>query len=127
MADEEFRSMTEAKHTPEPWGVWREPHEHGTITDELGRHIARLLNGTHETDANAERIVSCVNACAGLADPSAVPDLLEACKAALPWVAVAQPDNDAPRDAIANHGEDLAALKAAIAKAEGNENTPARP
>lgn len=52
---------------------------------------------------------------------AAAPDLLDALKAALPWVALAtarDPETTHPQ-ALANAAEDLASLKAAIAKAEG--------
>lgn len=42
------------------------------------REIAALPAANEEYKANAERIVACVNGCEGIADPSAVKDLLEA-------------------------------------------------
>jgi hypothetical protein len=64
------------KHTPGPWdsenkNVWS---ENGLNADQSN------LATTHGpfAKANAERIVACVNACDGIADPSAVKDLLEA-------------------------------------------------
>ena len=76
------------KHTPGPWevsgagtfvklradnkaicrmnhgGVWEWATEKGSIEDQ----------------ANAQRIVDCVNGCAGITNPLAIPKLLEACK-----------------------------------------------
>lgn len=49
-------------------------------------------------------------------------DLLAACKAALPWVAIATAGRfpEMHPQALANNAEDLALLQAAIAKAEGH-------
>ena len=73
-------------HTPEPWearpngaafSIARldEPH-HMISVGMIGQP-----DGKHE--ANTERIVACVNGCEGIADPSAVGDVLEASKAIL--------------------------------------------
>ena len=43
---------------------------------------------TEVCEANAARIVACVNACEGIADPSVVPELLEACKSALALIEI---------------------------------------
>lgn len=75
-------------HTPEPW------ESSGDII--VNRQITickmawdfggdRHANGTlpwKTAEANMERIVACVNACAGI-NPEAVPMLLAACKAVL--------------------------------------------
>lgn len=73
------------QHTPEPWSVSAEEYdaESGVISIP---EIGRLL---HETNAdwspaedwgidkaNAERIVACVNACAGIANPEAISEML---------------------------------------------------
>lgn len=57
-------------HTPEPW------HTNGSeIIDNsnkgLGETYQTLSKGTDETNANAARIVACVNALAGIEDPAA--------------------------------------------------------
>ena len=58
-------TATKAAHTPTPWGVW--PGLNGEapiqmITDNaLARHIAYMVEGAH-AEANAARIVRCVNA-----------------------------------------------------------------
>lgn len=66
--------MTAQKHTPEPWhapGI-------GEVCDESGRCIGIMIDCNpveeelrpdpelEEGDANARRIVACVNACAGI-------------------------------------------------------------
>jgi hypothetical protein len=59
--------MNNTKHTPEPW-VQIGP----VIADEWYDHIA-VINGTTDNvnEANAARIVACVNACEGMGDPEA--------------------------------------------------------
>ena len=64
------------KHTPEPWRITT--HLSSDIT-----HIVRRIDGekhavciirtnnAEEANANAARIVACVNACAGMDDPAA--------------------------------------------------------
>ena len=68
-----------------------------------------LFKGRH----NAQRIVDCVNALEGFADPSAAPDLLEAAKEAVVYI----------RDlrATPGLGSILDSLEQAIAKAEGTK------
>jgi hypothetical protein len=65
--------MSEPKHTPEPWAVvdsWEDaiPVAKGGEWDSIF-----FQSGNYDiptcTRANAERIVSCVNACAGMEDP----------------------------------------------------------
>lgn len=64
-------------HTPEPWST------NGRIIEsEDGEPIVKLLRPVGiihipEAEANARRIVSCVNACKGI-NPEAVPQLVEA-------------------------------------------------
>lgn len=53
--------MTEQKHTPEPWHVGDHPSSSEDVLDSAGDLIARC-----RTDADAGRIVACVNACSGL-------------------------------------------------------------
>lgn len=71
-------------HTPTPWHVG----ENGpTIYDANGRVVANCSavgEDLIESIANAQRIVMCVNACAGLADPAqAISDLAEELGAAI--------------------------------------------
>jgi hypothetical protein len=48
------------------------------------------------------------------------PDLLAACEAVLPWVAIAMAHRTKPHpEAVANHAADLETLIAAIARAKG--------
>jgi hypothetical protein len=91
------------KHTPEPWHV---QHEKAGVfifgrdkvhpffvaglpfeSDTQWYLIANCTNGEDERflsddakKANAARIVACVNACRGIADPGAIPDLIEAAR-----------------------------------------------
>jgi len=89
--------MTDAKHTPEPWDVVPANEHHGFyITSDFGNTICDLytmsdpgvlspdygkpskpVSFMHEmAGPNAARIVACVNACEGIADPSVVPELV---------------------------------------------------
>jgi len=84
-----------AEHSKEPWEFRKERDNFLSKPKYLiwgaikrsGFHIARIwadvaLEDSHydiTAEANARRIVSCVNACAGIADPEAtVPELVEA-------------------------------------------------
>ena len=59
------------KHTPEPWD-WNEKHTN-QITIHGETFVACIPwivpNSLNNHKANAQRIVECVNACAGLSDP----------------------------------------------------------
>ena len=65
--------MSAPKHTPGPWSYLETGARQ--ILDSGGYPLASL-HLTAERHANAARIVACVNACEGLADPSVVPELL---------------------------------------------------
>jgi len=92
-------------HTPEPWECER---GWNGMKDIL--FVSTKWNDGFRpwTDADAKRIVACVNACAGIADPFAVPELIAAAEQALAYIA-----SDG-RDVIE---EDL--LKSALAKIKG--------
>lgn len=76
---------TTPQHTQEPWQVIREvtgegsdyPHPLGLKPEAMlfvglpGLTVAVIPPGLPNEEANAERIVSCVNACSGTADPLA--------------------------------------------------------
>jgi len=67
-----------SKHTKEPWKV--EQSGKDMITDEYGTIITTGFESPFNDEiceANALRIVSCVNACSGL-NPAAIPALVEA-------------------------------------------------
>jgi len=77
------------KHTSEPWNLKKVVEEYGTfkgriywfiVSHDYG-HLAELFPtiSPGETEANASRIVACVNGCQGI-NPDAVPDLLAALK-----------------------------------------------
>ena len=51
------------KHTPEPWEVT----DKRFIRQSSGRrHVVARVVGSEEMEANARRIVACINACAGI-------------------------------------------------------------
>lgn len=63
------------KHTPEPWCVHNTVTIHGPNGNDYGilaeANIYRTESDGAETgQANAARIVACVNACAGMEDPA---------------------------------------------------------
>jgi len=116
--------MTTSGHTPEPWAVTildgvpfiRFMDSEGVHIKIAGPITGRWWYGqadkdrTAESIANAERIVACVNGCAGL-NPEAVPELLAACR----MVVMAQQR----RTRTAEEQEIMDAARAAIAKATG--------
>ena len=69
------------KHTPEPWvnegcDIFADNH--------LGRHVSTIEGEGQDVDQdyeNAQRIVTCVNACRDIQDPAtAIPMMVEALK-----------------------------------------------
>ena len=60
--------MSENKHTPGPWMIGRPPpNGEQTIGDKNGLMVAVATTGYGvNSEANARRIVACVNACAGI-------------------------------------------------------------
>lgn len=74
-----------SKHTPGPWILEKPELDCVAISASSGdwldlASVVIRVNDKHDPEgqANAARIVACVNACEGLADPSVVPDLLAA-------------------------------------------------
>lgn len=77
-------------HTKGPWAR----NSDGRVEDPRGATVAqcyvhsfsagRALECAH--NANAERIVECVNACEGLENPAAIPDALEVLRDCLRWI-----------------------------------------
>ena len=62
-------------HTPEPWTCRKNTHDNGEwVIQKKPLPVADV-----ECEADARRIVACVNACAGI-NPEAVPDLIKACQ-----------------------------------------------
>ena len=103
-----------SKHTPGPWswdianGWLVAPDIEVPEDSDLGTIVlAYCADDEGPTEADANLI-------------AAAPDLLEACKSAIVWVAYAtarDPNTTHPK-AIQNAQEDLDAMRAAIAKAE---------
>jgi hypothetical protein len=77
------------KHTKEPWS-YHQPAVDGIMQSHYlitapGKvlYVARVQSDTMNltiAEANAERITSCINACASIPNPSALPDAIEALK-----------------------------------------------
>lgn len=112
------------KHTPGPWKFHSKPIN-GNYTIETDRELrgdcwwvcdtgesAYILD--EERKANAARIVACVNACEGIADPSAVKDLLEALEMVAELLALDEKEGVDCYALRARHD-----IAAAIAKATG--------
>ena len=103
----------ETKHTPGPWSV-------GYFCDiraNDGYHSLATVSSHYGLPggANARRIVECVNACEGLADPSVVPELLALMQDVLPILESMdhqREEGDEPMPLIDQ-------VRAAIAKATG--------
>lgn len=103
-----------SKHTPGPWILEKPELDCVAISASSGdwldlASVAIRVNDKHDPEgqANAARIVACVNACEGLADPSVVPELLAALEELLE-LHIAHHNNPAHVSA-----------RAAIAKARG--------
>lgn len=62
--------MEATQHTNEPWSIEGQEYDAHRIVDTEGNAICQLWFKTEEPmdnqDANAKRIVACVNACAGI-------------------------------------------------------------
>lgn len=76
-------ATTDQQHTPEPWSVGHD--KSSIVRDRPDRPysftLAETLGYKGEREANASRIATCVNACAGI-NPGAVPAMLEALRLA---------------------------------------------
>lgn len=81
--------MSAPKHTPGPWEVnyFVDHDEEGSCIEAAGRNVATLYfrHGKYkavlaeQSEANAARIVACVNACEGIERPNIViPELISA-------------------------------------------------
>lgn len=72
-------------HTKEPWVVEEIPHNNIVCIvpheddDWETRYVTSLYHRA-TTDEDAQRIVACVNACAGIANPEGIPDVVRALK-----------------------------------------------
>lgn len=65
--------MTNAAHKPGPWGIEKCRCGH----DSCSQYTISTQRSSGFSEANANRIVACVNACEGI-NPEAAPELLEA-------------------------------------------------
>lgn len=69
------------KHTPEPWVNYNAGDEGDTYIGDLAEHVSPIAEKL--TEANAARVVQCVNACAGMRHPIKV---VAALYGALRWL-----------------------------------------
>ena len=102
-------------YTPGPWRLRRS--DLAVVNADASALIAWTDRNTYgktrdDIQANARRIVACVNACEGI-NPEAVPDLLTVLRAAVARVELANREGDPILSAW------LPDAQAAIAKAEG--------
>ena len=103
-----------SQHTPEPWRTeknhWGDVNiirsEHFFVGCTIVRGIPEPLPPREEIEANAARIVACVNGCAGL-NPTAYKECVEAMHYVIDPL-------ETPKDGIAR-------LKQAVQHAEGKE------
>lgn len=102
------------------YGVWRDVRD---LDDEPMRMVCAVKHGhdgdlpREERDANARRIVACVNACKGI-DPAAVADMLRDLRRCVHELELCRPRGNSKQD----QGDIDGALELArqtIAKAEG--------
>ena len=105
-----------AKAVQQPWyEIWGPPDDQGfcqVIGTVLRQEGAEYRNPeTEEAWSTAQRIVSCVNGCATVANPEAVPELLECLQAITLAAYIDCPHNDAWKNLIET-------CRAAIALAE---------
>ena len=98
------------EHTPGPWAVPTNGQDRRLIWNERGECVADLtrryyaLEGEGHAEADASRIVACVNALEGWSDPSAAGELLEAARIAVDLMEgfrCPKPETDRLRAAIA--------------------------
>jgi hypothetical protein len=98
------------EHSEEPWVVITEidAFDHGRRVVAAGRVVAECsCLDADVNDANARRIVACINALAGLPDPAAVRDLIEKAEVLLATL---------EKQTEASFGEPEDALRAALSK-----------
>ena len=107
-------------HTPEPW-MFDEGDLIILTDDEANVRIAEVVSDNcDERDTalgDAARIVACVNACAGIENPAALPALIEAAEACEEWLTA---DNvPVPAWHKAGGPDVLTMLRAALANVRG--------
>ena len=101
-------------------GLFCRMAHHGNV------NTVAACSGQYFSHANARRLVAVWNACLGIADPSAVPDLLAALQALLAEVErmrVPQTTQDAAWQ-VTGFVRPVEAARAAIAKATTSKDTP---
>jgi hypothetical protein len=112
------------KHTPEPWSYDESQEDYVLYSDSAWIGKTSLGYGVTpegETEANAARIVACVNACEGI-NPEAIPLMLEALKSVVSaFYKIPQADKF-PSDLTAA----ITDASAAIAKTKGG-SAPCHP
>lgn len=89
-----------SEHTPGPWKLQGGVIVNGSMEESPYSQRYPVICRTDnprlqvaEQNANARRIVDCVNSCEGI-NPEAVPELLEACKAVVGRVDIPRTDAD---------------------------------
>ena len=113
------------QQTPEPWDIQNRGNLHGdsgrvVVVDRHQMAIARMVDLSEVSYADARRIIACVNGCAGI-NPEAVPELLEALRKLWEFKVQYHRDETAEEllDALTTQFEGLQeTARAAIAKAE---------
>lgn len=110
-----------SKHTPEPWCKL---NDCGTVKiwGPQGDCVAVNIGCSCDNEANADRIVSCINNCAGI-NPEAVPEVVAALRGLLRYegIVVEYMGGMGNLDAERNTQQQFTAARAALAKLEDVE------
>jgi len=110
------QQKTSSAHTPAPWSIHPvrvdTVHQHDSVVVHASSDNLDVIVSGDKSEANAQRIVDCVNACEGI-NPEAAPELLAALRI------VRSPYKDGVSDKQYTESEIHRIVDTAIAKAEG--------
>ena len=117
------------RHTREPWFISQVVTKSDGLrmfhldseTDGPVGYFDTLCSIDEGDELDANRIVACVNACAGL-DPEAIPAMVEALERFVGWsgrTGAIHSDDPSELDALKEWCEDMGKARAALAKAKG--------
>ena len=119
-----------SRHTPGPWTYHHEPslNRYAVRAEPFGTETILSISYWSRTpiwdreraEADASRIVSCVNACDGI-NPEAVPELVKACEAFLASAASADESVAFTANSLKIINNAVDSIGAALAKAKGGE------
>ena len=120
----DMETSTKSKHTPGPWTYHHEPslNRYAVRAEPFGTETILSISYWSRTpiwdreraEADASRIVSCVNSCDGI-NPEAVPELLKAAENAIGMMQMAW-----KQYGVGGMFECMDALRSSVAKARGS-------